>query len=210
MAGLSPRVIKAQNGEHRIVKRLFSRIGATNRVAVEFGAKDGIYKSNTAHLRQKGWTTILFDRIPEAEDVIEATITAGNINETFAAHGVPQIFDLLSIDIDGNDLWVWQALTFQPRVVIIEYNPTFPADVSLTVPYDESRVWDRTTYYGASVLALCKLGRRKGYRLYHYTKSNLIFVAHGLTSRRLRAHHVPVPRASKRPDPLNRPWQEYA
>ena len=196
--------------EDRILRRLLTRVRPTNRVAVEFGAKDGVYKSNTARLRSKGWQTFLFDSEPEAETVVKALITPENINEVFASHGVPHAFDVLSIDIDGNDLWVWQALAYQPRIVIIEYNPSFAADVSVTVPYDAERVWDHTNYYGASVRALCRLGRRKGYRLHAFTKSNLFFVARDLATRRLNPSHVPAPRLTKRQDPLERPWQVYA
>jgi hypothetical protein len=196
--------------EARILKRLLSRIGTTNRVAVEFGAKDGVYKSNTAQLRAKGWRTFLFDSEPESDLVQPALITSANINDIFSAYGVPQSFDVLSIDIDGNDLWVWEALTYQPRVVVIEYNPLFDSTLSMTVPNDDARVWDRTNYYGASVRALCRLGRRKGYRLTEFTKSNLIFVQTALATRRLRPSHVPVPRMTKRPDPLQRAWQVYA
>jgi hypothetical protein len=195
--------------EERILSRLLRRIGATNRIAVEFGAKDGVYKSNTARLRGKGWRTVLFDSEPESDTVEKALITPENVNEIFAAHDIPQTFDVLSIDIDGNDLWVWEALTYQPRIVIIEYNPSHDSDRSVTVPNDPDRVWDRTNYYGASVLALCRLGRRKGYRLDAFTKSNLVFVVEDLATRRLRPSHVPLPRATKRQDPLNRPWQVY-
>ncbi len=201
---------RAQNGEDTIVQRLLAQIGPTNRIAVEFGAKDGRYKSNTARLRAKGWRVVLFDSQPEADIVIPAVIAPDNINEIFAAHGVPETFDVLSIDIDGNDLWVWEALRSRPRIVIIEYNASFPSNVSLTVTYDPARVWDGSNYYGASVLALCRLGRRKGYALYAYTKSNLIFVARGLTARRLLPSHVSVPRRSKREDLLHRDWQVYA
>ncbi len=200
---------RAQDGEDAIIGHLLRLIGPTNRIAVEFGAKDGTYKSNTSKLRAKGWRVVLFDSQPESDMVIQALITPENINDIFAAHGVPDVFDVLSIDIDGNDLWVWEALRAQPRIVIIEYNPGLSRDESLTVPYDPDRVWDGSNYYGASVLALCRLGRRKGYTLHSYTKSNLIFVQSGLQLRRMHHSNVAVPRRTKRPDPLNREWAVY-
>lgn len=199
----------AQDGEDRILDRLLRRIGAVNHVAVEFGAKDGLYKSNTVRLREKGWRVVLFDSVPEAPFVIEALITRENVNQLFTEHGIPHAFDVLSIDVDGNDLWIWEALTFAPRIVVIEYNASLPAHLSLTVPYDDARIWDHTNYYGASVLALNRLAKRKGYRLYAFTKSNLIFVQRGLVSHRLHLSRVPVPRPTKRPDPLSRPWVTY-
>jgi hypothetical protein len=178
-------------------------------VAVEFGARDGLTGSNTARLREQGWRTVLFDRDPMSDLVTQALITRENINEVFRVHGVPDPFDLLSIDIDGNDLWVWEALTFRPRVVVIEYNPSFGPDVSVTVPYDPDRAWDGTNYYGASALALCRLGRRKGYRLFASTRSNLIFVRRSLTARQLLPWHLRLPLPSKRPDGHRRPWEVY-
>lgn len=195
--------------EERALNRLFHQIGVTNRVAVEFGAYDGERASNTVRLRREGWTCFLFDVIARAPIVQEVRITSENINEVFTDAGIPHRFDLLSIDIDGNDLWVWQALTFEPRVVIIEYNPKFTATESWSVPNDPDRVWDSTDYYGASVRALWRLGRRKGYRLVRATKNNLVFVVANEATRQMRPEHAPIPRQWKRPDPQERPWQAY-
>jgi hypothetical protein len=199
----------AQHGEDRILSRLLHRIGARHRVAVEFGAKDGVYQSNTARLRAQGWRVVLFDRQPDAPIVTQATITRENVNAIFQEHAIPQDFDVLSIDIDGNDLWVWEALTYTPRIVVIEYNQIWPASVSVTVPYDADREWDGTSYYGASVGALCRLARRKGYRLFKSTYSNLIFVHKRFLHAGLPAWKVNVPRIGKPPDPLHRPWVPY-
>lgn len=78
--------------------------------------------------------------------------------------------DLLSIDIDGNDYWVWKAMTaIRPRVVVIEYNSSFGPDRSVTVAYDPSfRRYEKHPsglYYGASLQALNKLAAQKGYFL---------------------------------------------
>ncbi|MCA1690680.1 MAG: hypothetical protein LC733_00205 [Actinobacteria bacterium] len=77
-------------------------------------------------------------------------------------------FDLLSIDIDGNDYWVWEALeAFRPRVVVIEYNGLLKNNACLVQPYDPDWAWDGTEFYGASLGALRSLGRKKGYVLVH-------------------------------------------
>lgn len=200
----------AKDGADKVASRIFKEIGVTNRVAVEFGAVDGWHHSNTAHFRQVlGWDVRLFDIEPLSSLVTKADITAENINQVFADAGVPQSFDLLSLDIDGNDLWVWEALTYKPRVVIIEYNPKWPAHKSRTVPYDPARRWDRTNYYGASVLALCTLGQKKGYDLAAYTRANLIFVRKGLVSP-LSPDSVERTKKMKRADPLGRKWVAYA
>lgn len=199
----------AQSGEDRIAARIFKQIGVTNRFAVEFGAADGRRKSNTKYFRDRGWSSRLFDVQPLDPEVQQATMTAENVNAIFAEAGIPQEFDLLSIDIDGNDLWVWKALTYRPRVVIIEYNPKFGPFKSRTVPYDPARFWDGTIYYGASVLALTRLGAEKGYDLVASTRSNLIFVRAGLVPA-IRPSQVKRPAKVKRFDPAERKWERYA
>ncbi len=198
----------AHSGEDRIVARIFRKIGTTNKVAVEFGAADGVRKSNTAHFREHGWTVRMFDVEPLDPIVTQADITAENVNRVFDEAGIPYEFDLLSIDIDGNDLWVWEALAFRPRVVIIEYNPKWKAHKSRTVRYDPHRRWDRTDYYGASALALTRLGRKKGYDLVASTKPNLIFVLKGLQPA-IKVSDVLCPLKMKQKDPEQRKWMVY-
>lgn len=199
----------AQSGEDKKVVRIFRAIGVTNQVAVEFGAADGRRKSNTGYFRDHGWTVHLFDVEPLDSVVQQADITAENINTIFETAGLPHAFDLLSIDIDGNDLWVWKALEFEPRVVVIEYNPRWGPSKSRTVPYDPDRRWDGTNFYGASALALVRLGREKGYGLVASTRSNLIFVRAGLVPA-IGVSGVRRPLSFKRADPADRKWEIYA
>jgi hypothetical protein len=202
---------RAQGGEDRTCLRLFRRIGIRSKTAVEFGAHDGCYKSNTAYFRERhGWTCFLFDAEPRSDLVIEARITAENVNDVFRAHGVPDDLDLLSIDIDGNDLWVWKAITYQPQVVVIEYNPRWRPIRSRTIPYDPDRgAWDQTDYYGASAGALVKVGREKGYVLAASTQYNLIFGLQGLIDRPMGLNEVARRKKRERADPLNREWMVY-
>ncbi len=93
-------------------------------------------------------------------------ITAENIQQLFQKYNVPNDFDLLSIDIDYNDYWVWKAITdYSPRLVVIEYNSSIPPTESRVVPYNPDASWDGTNYFGASLLALRNLGLSKGYTL---------------------------------------------
>ena len=165
------RQVHSQGGEDGVLAHLFACVGTTNRHFVEFGAWDGRNLSNTAHLRLgSGWQGLLMDGDPErvSDVVCEEFVTAENIQALFAKHAVPRAFDLLSIDIDGNEYWVWKALReWRPRVVVIEYNVFFGIDVSKTMPYDAAHRWDKTMFHGASLAALRKLGREKGYTLLH-------------------------------------------
>lgn len=108
------------------------------------------------------------------------SITAENINDLFAKYDVPNEFDLLSIDLDFNDFYVWKALdnSYQPKVIVIEYNATHQANEDKVVHYDANGQWDRTNYFGASLLAMYNLGREKGYSLVYAENSgvNCFFV----------------------------------
>jgi hypothetical protein len=105
-------------------------------------------------------------------------VTAENVNDVLASHSVPDEFDVLSIDIDGNDYWVWKAMSYQPRIVVIEWNCSISPFKALTIPYSPNFAWDSTCYYGASILALTRLGERKGMVLVAADKraTNLFFV----------------------------------
>ena len=99
-------------------------------------------------------------------DIKNERVTAENIQNLFKKYNVPTHFDLLSIDIDFNDYWVWKSIVdYFPRVVIIEYNSSIPFNESKVIPYDPNSVWDGTNYFGASLLALKNLASEKGYAL---------------------------------------------
>ena len=97
---------------------------------------------------------------------------------------MPAEFDLLSIDIDGNDYWVWQAVThYKPRVVVIEYNALYGPSAPWIMEYNAAHCWDGTScYHGASLKSLETLGAGKGYRLVgcDITGMNAFFVREDL------------------------------
>jgi hypothetical protein len=90
---------------------------------------------------------------------------------------------LLSLDIDGMDYWVWKAITvIEPQVVVCETENQIPPNKALTVPYDPGFVSKTVDYQGASLAAMCKLGREKGYRLVgaHRFGFNCFFIRNGV------------------------------
>lgn len=160
----------SQHGESTILFDLFDRlIEPRSKVAVEFGAGDGYRFSNIRMLMEDGWTGIQWDT--------EEWVTAENVNDLFARDGVPDDVDLVSIDVDGNDYWIWKALRWEPSVVIIEYNSGWPHGEAVTIPYDPDHQWNRDAYHGASFDAMVKLGAEKGYHLAaEVAYANLIFL----------------------------------
>ena len=190
------RRIDSQNGEDGILEAIFAKIGTTNKYFVEFGSGNAS-ECNTVYLsRWSRWSGLWMDatNIDAQGRVKQERVTADNIQGLFAKYRVPKAFDLLCIDIDGNDYWVWKAITdYDPRVVVIEYNGTIPPDVSKTIPYDPSFQWDRATdYFGASLLALQKLGHEKGYALVgcDSTGANAFFVKRSLVGHRFLVRDV--------------------
>jgi len=209
--------VYSQCGEDGVLARLFEVIGETNRYFVEFGAWDGRHLSNTANLRlHRGWRGLLMEGSDRADGelVHRELVTAENVNALFAKYDVPERFDLLAIDIDGNDYWVWKAIErFVPRVVVIEYNIHFGVHLARTMPYDPEHVWDETLYHGASLAALRKLGDEKGYALVHADgwAPNAFFVLRselpdGYVERPIEAV-TPWNRFAETPAVGGRPWQ---
>lgn len=182
----------SQNGEDGILLFIFSVIGATNKQVVEVCAGDGI-ECNAANLIiNHGWSGLLFDgnnnciergkafytkrtnawrlrRLPPT--LIHAWITRDNINNLIENNGINGEIDLLSLDMDGVDFWIWKAINcISPRIVLCEYNNRWQPEQSVTVPYSDDFAalgasTDGEGYFGASLAAFTKLAHEKGYRL---------------------------------------------
>jgi hypothetical protein len=167
----------SQNQEDGILWALFSQIGVTNKRFVELGS--GASGGNAAMLAGEfGWSGLLVEgdkgkaeyagrRFPRTTSVC-AWITPDTVDALLEENGYAGEVDLLSVDLDGNDYWVWKAITVcSPRVLMLEYNSMFGAERAVTVPYDPtfSRRDHRFCYYGASLAAMTRLSASKGYRL---------------------------------------------
>jgi hypothetical protein len=171
----------SQHDEDGMIQEIFRRIGVSNQAFVEFGVGDGT-ENNTAYLMLSGWRGLWIDgsesnaaairgrfaSFIQAGQVsfVQGFVDRDSINGIIEKAGYSGEIDLLSIDIDGNDYWVWEVISVvQPRVVVIEYNSVFRPPVALVAEYNKNFVWDGTSYYGASLQALEGLGSRKGYAL---------------------------------------------
>ncbi len=190
----------SQNGEDGIIEEIFERIGVTNKFFVEIGAGFGL-ENNTTYLLLKDWQGLWVDANTQNTEftrdkfsklirecklkVRNATITAENIEIILSEEEMPQEIDLLSIDIDGNDYWVWKAINkYNPRVVVIEYNAFFKPPVKWVMKYNPHFNWDHNTmYFNSSLKSLEILGKEKGYHLVGctFTGVNAFFVRQDLT-----------------------------
>lgn len=152
-----------------IIWKIFRDIGTTNNFFVEFGTQDGS-ECNTRFLRERcGWTGLLMDGDNDNAliSLHSEWITRDNIVHLFEKYNVPRNPDLLSVDIDGNDFHVLEAILeeggFRPRVIVVEAAMTLPPDVDMVIRYKPDHQWDGTCYSSASMLSYQKLGRRFGY-----------------------------------------------
>ena len=182
----------SQNGEDGVLAEILRRVGAPARHFVEFGVESG-REGNCVYLADvAGWHGLFIEAGEEmfrllsdkyaAQDgvqTIRARVTARNVEALFAQAGVPEEPDVVSIDVDGQDYWIWEAIErYRPRVMVVEYNSAIDPRRKLVQPDEPDRSWDGTDRYGASLAALQALAEGKGYRLVHTDLSavNAFFV----------------------------------
>ncbi len=174
----------SQFGEDGVISQVLSLIPERNNWCVEFGAWDGRHLSNTYNLiLNQGFSAVLIEGDERKFQDLKENFKGqkkvhplnqyvgfgekDNLDQILKSTPIPQDFDFLSVDIDGNDYYVWQALSYyRPKVVTIEFNPTVPTQASF-VP-DSNR--------GAGLLSLVELAKEKGYELVSVLAVNAIFV----------------------------------
>jgi len=178
--------IYSQNDEDGIILYILKHIGIKTKKFVEIGVENGTECNTTNLLKNFNWKgmqiegnkklyndakiqlkKILKKKINNLK-LLNIFITKKNINKILKKNCGKEV-DLLSIDIDGNDFWIWKSINcIKPRLVIIEYNSFFGPILSCTIPYKPKFIWDyknKRSYYGASLKALEKLGTQKKYTL---------------------------------------------
>lgn len=180
----------SQFGDDGIIQFLLNNIEVYNNTFVEFGVEN-YEEANTRFLLEcYNWKGLVIDSdlnniqyIKEQNyywrnqlSAVADFITKQNINQILQKNNFIGDIGILSIDIDGNDYWIWKEISIvNPAIVIIEYNARFGYEESLTIPYienfDRKKRKESNIYYGASLAALTKLGKQKNYSLV-YTNSN--------------------------------------
>ncbi|HEX3935787.1 MAG TPA: hypothetical protein VHW43_13990 [Puia sp.] len=172
----------SQRGEDGIIQYITSRIEIPNRIFVEFGVENYTEANTRLLLINNNWRGLVIDGDPSnirfiKQDFIywkyditalHSFITRENINQLIAGYTGCRDIGLLSVDIDGNDYWVWEAIdVIQPRIVTCEYNSAFGPDRKVSVPYAPDFVRRNAhysdLYFGASLAAFCHLAEKKGY-----------------------------------------------
>jgi hypothetical protein len=219
----------SQSGEDGVIAEILSRIGITNKWFVEFGIGTG-HQGNCVLLADVyGWNGLFCE--PDAGNFSKlqrkylhnpniqtehVAITPANIEEVFDRRGVPEELDVLSIDVDTIDYWIWKALNkYRPRLLVVEYNGSLNLDQRLAYPEDTSARWDEATrFYGSSLGAFRQLAEEKNYQLVHTEMNgvNAFFVPDDLASLvgvplpPMRSANFGLTGGEMPPDSLKRSW----
>lgn len=189
--------VYSQNGEDGIIQFLIRNIEIPNKTFIEFGVHNYTESNTRFLLKNNRWSGLVIDGSNENINYIKsdqiywqhnlkaecAFIDKDNINDLIKTNGLSGDIGLLSVDIDGNDYWVWEAINcISPRIVICEYNSIFGAYKKVTIPYDkyftDSKAHFSKLYWGASIAAFNYLAQQKGYSLVcsNNMGNNLFFV----------------------------------
>lgn len=194
----------SQNGEDGVLAEILRRVGAPSRWFVEFGVESGREGNCIALADVAGWQGLFMEadgshhhllaqkyRWNPKIRTLHTTVTPDRISELFGYGDVPPEPDVVSIDIDGGDYWVWQAMAHRPRVVVVEYNSALSPGERLVQPPDAGP-WSGTGFFGASLGALTALAEHKGYQLVHceLAGANAFFVRSDLAAHFLPPYEV--------------------
>jgi hypothetical protein len=172
----------SQRGEDGILTYILDKIEVPNKLFIEFGVEDYTESNTRFLLINNSWSGLVIDGSKDNIRFIQSDyiywkydltayhsfITRENINDLIRRYTSCQDIGLLSVDVDGNDYWIWEAIDeIRPRVVVCEYNSAFGPVEKVTVPYDPAFTRQRAhysnLYFGASLSALCWLAEKKGY-----------------------------------------------
>lgn len=172
--------VSSQNGEDGVIAEMINRAGIEPGFFVEFGGGDGC-ENNAALLADVfGWSGLYLEaddgeyeqlerkyRHHPRVETVQTMVTPDNVERLFDAGGVPEELELLSIDIDSDDYWVWERVErYRPLFVVVEYNASLDPTKRLVRPQGAGG-WDGTDYFGASLGALKALAESKDMRLVH-------------------------------------------
>lgn len=170
----------SQHGEEAYLSHILKNIKPKNKHCVDLGAWDGFHFSNTRYFIENGYTAAMVDGDNRGNtEVHQEFINKDNIITILEKLQTPSEFDLLSIDLDGNDYYILDEIlnVYKPNVVIAEFNPIFSPDQSYAIKYNPDHYWQENDYYGFSFAAGIKLAEKHGYTcIFQNVSLNMYFV----------------------------------
>jgi hypothetical protein len=187
----------SQWDEDGIIQFLINKVKIRKKIFIEFGIENYTQSNTRFLLTNNNWSGLVIDgdikniNYVKRDPIYWATklkahhsfIDRDNINKIISDQGISGQIGILSIDIDGVDYWVWEAINIvSPDIVICEYNNIFGEKMNVSVPYDKNFIRDNAhyskIYYGASLTSLYNLAIKKGYKLVSSNSAgnNIFFV----------------------------------
>lgn len=194
-------------GRDGVLQKIFEVIEPTSRFVFEFGAANGIRASNSRRfILHEGWRALLIEYADKLAEqckqeyrdnsrvtVVHAPTTPDNIVALMQTAGVPEDIDLITVDIDCYDFYVWKKIVgaYKPKVVMVEINTAFPPPIRCAVPYIPENLshnqkmlgGPQDDFYGASLQMYCDLNTEQGYALVHIVENDAFFVRQEFCSR---------------------------
>lgn len=198
----------SQWGEDGIIQHLTKVVNIENKTFIEFGVEDFLESNCRFLLVKDNWSGFVIDGSPKNIQrlkqayfyhkfeltAVDAFISRENINELLAKSGFNEDIGILSIDLDGNDYYVLDAIRhFRPRILICEFNAVFGATRKISTPYEpdffRTRKHFSNLYFGPSLAAMTHLANAKGYSLVgtNSVSGNAFFVRNDLMNSKLEA-----------------------
>jgi hypothetical protein len=182
--------ITSHHGENGMILTLIDKLNLKNGLALEVGAYDGVVRSNICPLRDMEWNLLYIEgdndnykqlkenMINYSNVICECSfinlIEGTRLDDIIRKHWSDKEVDIISLDIDGNDYWIWESMEINPRLMIIEFNRDLGESVAMK--YKEGFKYVGGKVWGSSALALTKLAKKKGYDLIGIRKDTLFFI----------------------------------
>jgi hypothetical protein len=206
--------VYSQHDEDGILNEIFKRLGISKGTFLEIGVENGL-ECNSLYLIHGGWRGVWLEGNPSQKEAIESKfapilknrrlaldicfVTPQNINsrlkDNLASIGLDvNELDFLSIDIDGMDIYLLEALKYSPKVICIEYNSKFPPPMNKKPVYSEHYKWQGTDYMGSSLIAIDEVARAKGYTLVatNINGTNAFFVRNDIAKDKFEKDATPM------------------
>ncbi|MFA7082795.1 MAG: hypothetical protein WC135_09300 [Bacteroidales bacterium] len=201
--------IFSQRGEDGIIQFLIKNIDIKNKSFIEFGVENYMESNTRFLLMNDNWSGFVIDGSGQAMNSLRkrewfwkydltaktAFIDKDNINSLMIESGFVDL-GILSIDIDGNDYWIFEEMDLSklnPSIIIAEYNAVFGQERAISIPYDKyfqrTKAHYSNLYFGASLAALNHIAKNKGYELVGCNDggTNAFFVRKDLLNDRIKS-----------------------